>query len=331
MNISVDLQLGADQQIKSSPFDIQAFRQETTVKYPTFIPEPPEPPKTAPSSQARNVSTTELAQACSPIPIRHHYHHSDDSEYQNGLPINNTNAMPFVPHHANPQYAPNQIPQPLTPAPSPPPTGKKKQQYQTDQTRPFLFPFSRSRMTSKNAPLVPFAIDEADRLYNKHMHVSLALWQMWRTREECMASESGLEHMPGSSNISDVFNFPDANNDVKPARANLNSSSSIEEEDFSQDLPDIVALNSVLAFTEASVKLAEIKGERAEKRKAQERKEDIMRLKRVEQVYVGEMLRIDGIGLSDMPVVRLLFYQYYRDVLLSYSSCSWRQYLLETT
>lgn len=44
---------------------------------------------------------------------------------------------------------------------------------------------------------MPFAIDEADRLYNKHMYVSLALSQMWRTREDCITAESGLEHMPG--------------------------------------------------------------------------------------------------------------------------------------
>jgi Domain of unknown function (DUF3402) len=94
-------------------------------------------------------------------------------------------------------------PQPATPAPSPPPSPKpKKQQYQTDQNRPFLFPFSRSRF-GKDARLVPFAIDEADKLYNKHMYVSLSLWQMWRIREECMSVESGLEFMPGSESLSD--------------------------------------------------------------------------------------------------------------------------------
>ena len=46
--------------------------------------------------------------------------------------------------------------------------------------------------------MVPFAIDEADRLYNKHMYVGLALTQMWRTREDCMTAESGLDHMPGT-------------------------------------------------------------------------------------------------------------------------------------
>lgn len=92
--------------------------------------------------------------------------------------------------------------QPATPAPSPPPSPKpKKQQFQTDQTRPFLFPFSRSTWSRRGNPLVPFAIDEADKLYHKHMYVSLALWQMWRTREECMTAESGLEHMPGSHKV----------------------------------------------------------------------------------------------------------------------------------
>lgn len=45
---------------------------------------------------------------------------------------------------------------------------------------------------------MPFAIDEADKLFNKHVYVSAALWQMWRTREDCMTAESGLDHMPGS-------------------------------------------------------------------------------------------------------------------------------------
>ena len=63
-----------------------------------------------------------------------------------------------------------------------------------------MFPFSR-RLGQRNARLVPFAIDEADKLYQRHMYVSLELWQMWKTREECMAHESGLEFMPGSEKI----------------------------------------------------------------------------------------------------------------------------------
>ena len=56
-------------------------------------------------------------------------------------------------------------------------------------------------MGRRGGSLVPFAIDEADKLYHKHMYVSLSLWQMWRTREECMTAESGLERMPGSEKV----------------------------------------------------------------------------------------------------------------------------------
>lgn len=94
------------------------------------------------------------------------------------------------------------IPQPATPAPSPPPSPKpKKQQFQTDQNRPFLFPFSRRQARYNSSRLVPYAIDEADKLYTTHLYVSLSLWQMWKTREECMTVESGLERMPGSEPI----------------------------------------------------------------------------------------------------------------------------------
>lgn len=69
----------------------------------------------------------------------------------------------------------------------------KKQQYQTDQTKPFVFPFSRSAgESSKGGRFVPRAIDEADQLYEKHMHVSLGLHQLYKTREEYIREESGL-------------------------------------------------------------------------------------------------------------------------------------------
>lgn len=188
------------EKIKSSPLDIETFRQETSVKYPTF--NPPQQPITAPSTSSDPAApkpnpnpplvTSRLAQAYSPIPIRHHYHHDDSDQYA-GLPPGPQNHF-----YSRGPNTYQQNPQPATPAPSPPPSPKpKKQQYQTDQNRPFLFPFSQSKF-GKDARFVPFAIDEADRLYNKHMYISLALSQMWRTREDCMTAESGLEHMPGS-------------------------------------------------------------------------------------------------------------------------------------
>lgn len=186
--------LAVPDKIKSTPLDIETFRQETSVKYPTFIP-PSQPPPSGDTSSKTNPTllTLKLSQAYSPIPIRHHYHHDDSDVIHPGLP-QGSQGHPFPQQHA--PYRPS--PQPATPAPSPPPSPKpKKQQYQTDQNRPFLFPFSRNRL-GRDAKLVPFAIDEADRLYNKHMYVSLALAQMWRTREDCMTAESGLERMPGT-------------------------------------------------------------------------------------------------------------------------------------
>ena len=188
--------------IKASPLDIELFRQEISVKYPTFTAPPVAPEPTAIRAP---IATSKLAQAYSPIPVRHHYDHDDtDAHHHAGLP-QGSHPHPFHPGQQPSAGGFRAIPQPATPAPSPPPSPKpKKQQFQTDQTRPFLFPFSRSALRQRNARLVPFAIDEADKLYNKHMYVSLSLWQMWRTREECMTTESGLDRMPGSEKVDEL-------------------------------------------------------------------------------------------------------------------------------
>ncbi|TFK43232.1 hypothetical protein BDQ12DRAFT_674621 [Crucibulum laeve] len=256
--------------IKSTPIDIETFRQETSVKYPTFTP-PQQPPPVlinAPIAKAAPAQlTSRLAQAYSPIPVRHHYHH-DDSDSHAGLHHNHFHPQM---NQGPGQYRPN--PQPPTPAPSPPPSPKpKKQQYQTDQTRPFLFPFSGHRF-GKDAKLVPFAIEEADRLYNKHMYVSLSLAQMWRTREDCMTAESGLDHMPGAEEEfrSSTFNATDP--------------------ESSEPLPDIALLDEKISEAIEAMKTAETT---AEKRKAKERKEDLMRLKRVEQIYSSVLPVLSG-------------------------------------
>ena len=40
--------------------------------------------------------------------------------------------------------------------------------------------------------MVPYAIDEADKLYKQHAHVSLGLYQLWKEREEFLKEEIGL-------------------------------------------------------------------------------------------------------------------------------------------
>lgn len=197
--------------------DIDTFRTETSVKYPTFDASTPIPPplRQAPISRQINPSvlTSRLAKAYSPIPVRHHYNHDTEESmnqdmgsqftYQQHQQFQHQQQLQQQLQYQQQQHHQQQQqyrPQPATPAPSPPPSPKpKKQQYQTDQSRPFLFPFSKGQTFGKDSSkLVPFAIDEADKLYNKHMYVSLALAQMWRTREDCMTAESGLERMPGA-------------------------------------------------------------------------------------------------------------------------------------
>ncbi|WVQ99208.1 hypothetical protein IAU59_006340 [Kwoniella sp. CBS 9459] len=156
---------------KSSPLDITSWRKDTAVKYPTFAPPP---------STVAGVSNEKLSEGMKPIPARPNYHSTEipasQARYQ-------TNGQPPMSH-----------PLPGTPAPSPPPSPApkpKKQQYQTDPTRPFVFPYSRSNASAPSS-LVPFAISEADKLYHRHEYISLGLYQMWQAREECMREERGL-------------------------------------------------------------------------------------------------------------------------------------------
>ncbi|KAG9028376.1 Factor arrest protein 11 [Tulasnella sp. JGI-2019a] len=251
--------------IKSSPTEFATFRSETAVKYPTFSP-PPMP----------ELPADRLAAALSPIPVRQHYHHNEDDSGPQRF--------------SAPQSQPPQPPQPATPAPTPPQSPKpKKQMYQTDQTRPFLFPFSRIRGQQR---LVPFAIEEADHLYAKHMHVSLALYQMWRTREDCILDESGLQNLPpsvsgdlgpGGSSLTDrkwsIVSLP-STTFSRSAQADP------EQDDVPETaLPDQVLLQNALKEADEAIIKAEQDGSKSERRKAKERREDILRLMRVEAIY----------------------------------------------
>jgi len=160
---------------KASPVDIATFRRDTSTKYPTFAP---------PSSVSVSVSNEKLAESVKPIPARPDYHSTE-------IP---SPVLPAIPRAQLPSQQTNSLPLPGTPAPSPPqsPLQKpKKQQFQTDPSRPFVFPYSR---TAAGAPasLVPFAIAEADKLYQRHAYVSLGLYQLWEAREDCMREERGL-------------------------------------------------------------------------------------------------------------------------------------------
>lgn len=164
---------------KITPVGLSSFKKDIQVKYPTF----------EGGTAAALREEEKLAEAVQPIPVRSSYH----SSVEEGLPsafVSRTNRQ----DQANPQQQVGSLPQPGTPAPSPPPTPPlkpKKQQYQTDQTKPFVFPFTRAEAGGPTR-LVPFAIDEANKLYGRHMHVSLGLWQLSQVRTDFIREESGL-------------------------------------------------------------------------------------------------------------------------------------------
>ncbi|KAI1795145.1 N1221-domain-containing protein [Ganoderma leucocontextum] len=250
--------------IKASPIDLELFRQEISVKYPTFNPQAVKAPASTP------VATAKLSQAYSPIPVRHHYEH-DGSDSQHQEQSHSGMSHPYSQPGSSIRM------HPATPAPSPPPSPKpKKQQFQTDQNRPFLFPFSRSRIGYNDSRLVPFAIDEADKLYAKHMYVSLSLWQMWKMREECMTVESGLDFLPGAE---------------RPSEPKIPPISPQQDEEATEKLPDMAILDAKIAEAERAIAEGETT---AEKRRAMERKEDLMRLKRVEQIYSAVLPVLSG-------------------------------------
>ncbi|CAD6919859.1 unnamed protein product [Tilletia controversa] len=171
---------------KSSPHDIKTFKEDVAVKYPSYMP-PPKNPGDFPLEQ--------IASAVAPIPQRRPFGLLDGGPSGSGTTFSG-------PGQGNegggaPGGGPNQ---PGTPAPTPPASPKpNKQKYQTDQTRPFIFPYSFSVQGPR---MVPFAIDEASRLYRAHMHVSLEMWQMWRIREQCIFEETGVAAAPDGSRVS---------------------------------------------------------------------------------------------------------------------------------
>lgn len=153
-------------------------------------------------------------------------------------------------------------PLPGTPAPTPPqsPLQKpKKQQYQTDPTKPFLFPYSRSAVTSS---LVPFAIQEADKLYSKHSYVSLGLWQLWQEREECLREERGL-------GMSGLIGFDKLTLDEE------------EEDDMAME-----AMRRDWQYEEEEMTCVG-RGDKAGARAAREKKAAARRLHRVDIIYVS--------------------------------------------
>lgn len=194
--------------ITASPLDYHLFRQEIISKYPAYVPPPPLIP-----IELENNSILP------PLP-----HHPSRSTASNGVvptPIGLNNSGGSILHQ------PVHI---ATPAPSPPPSppvgGKagKKQNYQTNQNFPFMYPpldsTSNSAGGKGTAGLhelverkwegsdIPASILEAGELFANRMRMTRAMRQLWGERERFMKFERGWE-------ASDDIATDDNNEDIE--------------------------------------------------------------------------------------------------------------------
>ena len=180
--------------ITASPLDYHIFRQEITSKYPAYTPPPPLFPLEPDNNSI-----------LPPLPNRPSRANGSNGIIAPPIGVNTSGASIL--------HQPVHI---ATPAPSPPPSppvgGKagKKQNYQTNQNFPFMYPpldsTSNSAGGKGNAGLqellvgrkwegsdIPKSILEAGNLFSKRMRMTRAMRQLWDERERFMKYERGWD------------------------------------------------------------------------------------------------------------------------------------------
>jgi hypothetical protein len=173
--------------ITASPLDYHVFRQEISSKYPAYTPPP------------------------SVFPL--------DPDQKSILPplrVNHTKSMNGAVQSQTAQHGSSILHQPVhiaTPAPSPPPSpavgkGGKKQNYQTNQLFPFLYPpldSTSNKLGGKGTTNlqdvlvgrqwtgsdIPTSILEASELFRGRIRATRALTQLWDERVDFMKYERG--------------------------------------------------------------------------------------------------------------------------------------------
>lgn len=194
---SADADVKASNVITASPLDYHVFRQEIVSKYPAYVPPRPILPLEA-------ESTTFLP----PLPNQ-----PMRSSAQSGIVSDGPNGAGIGSGGTSILHQPVHI---ATPAPSPPPSpgvggkGGKKQNYQTNQNFPFLYPpldASSNGVGGKGAAAqqdalvgrrwegsdVPASILEAGALFSKRVRMTRATRQLWDEREAFLKYERGWD------------------------------------------------------------------------------------------------------------------------------------------
>lgn len=105
---------------------------------------------------------------------------------------------------------------------------------------------------------------------------------MAKTREECILDESGLDNFPSRADSAfDAGSLASWSKDKHYSAVSTTGGT-----DEGDKFLDLVLLDQKIAEAEIAIKKAQASGDRPERRRAQERKEDLVRLKRVEAIYV---------------------------------------------
>jgi len=180
--------------ITASPLDYHNFRQEITSKYPAYIPPQPVIPLEADNNSL-----------LPPLPNQPPRNSGSSGVFQ--TPSSTQNGGASILHQ------PVHI---ATPAPSPPPSpgiggkGGKKQNYQTNQNFPFLYPplDATSNTAGGKGPSgiqgmlvsrkwegsdIPSSILEAGELFYKRVRMTRATRQLWEEREAFLKFERGWD------------------------------------------------------------------------------------------------------------------------------------------
>lgn len=179
--------------ITASPLDYHLFRQEILSKYPAYNP----PPPIFPLEPENNSILPPLKNHPNKVAGNHVF-----GSGLGDMSGNNTSILHQPVHIA-------------TPAPSPPPSpagpggkGGKKQNYQTNQMFPFLYPpldETSNQLGGKGStdlqdllvgrkwegPDIPTSILEAADLFAKRMRATRAMKQLWEERVQFMKYERG--------------------------------------------------------------------------------------------------------------------------------------------
>lgn len=221
--------------LTASPLDYHIFRQEITSKYPAYNPPPPLVPLEPENRSVLPSASTHIIRNNSAGPL---------------APVDGSGSILHQPVHI------------ATPAPSPPPSpvgpgGKtgKKQNYQTNQFFPFLYPpldDASNKIGGKGTSVlqdtlvgkrwegsdVPTSIIEASQLFASRMRMTRSLRQLWRERELFIEHERGWNQ--DGQNQEALDQSSQKNRDVAEKDQTRNSVNSFDlEEDFKALDPEL--------------------------------------------------------------------------------------------